>query len=149
MLLLFIACSEPEPVEEPVYDGVTGGEPAEGDVELVLSGESAPAGTASAVLYGYDANVADAVATPIEGWEWPVEGLPHGEVLHVPEDPHTLIDQGHGAVAEEDARFYFGRVELETEDGVWTQDFDATGITFFAYPFPEQVQVTVTAAPAG
>ncbi|MDI1435367.1 hypothetical protein [Polyangium sorediatum] len=104
--------------------------------------------TAHITLWGYDSRLADASATAIRRYTLEVTALPVDLELDIPANPHSLIDQGVGPVAREDAGFYFSLVVDVDRDGQQcekdlVQDFDRSDFTSFDEEPPQTYKVFV------
>lgn len=97
------------------------------------------------VVYGYDPGVADAPASEILRAEPALDELPAELAIDWPSDAYTRIDQGYGAVAAEDARYYvkvYGDVDGDGEicagDLVFGDEVDFFDVSFFGPELPDE-----------
>lgn len=101
-------------------------------------------------LWGTATDVADVGASLIASYDRSMTG--RGFVIDVPENPHELIDQGHGPVTADRAEFYFDVFIDLDGDGMLCpedlrQDYDETPFQTFATP-PKTLSVVMTPIPA-
>ncbi|HTN91559.1 MAG TPA: hypothetical protein VL242_48160 [Sorangium sp.] len=105
--------------------------------------------TAHVTLWGYDQYVADASATAVARYTFEVEALPVDLALDIPDDPHTLINQGFGPVERSRARFYFSSLAIDVgSDGQicendFVQDYDRSDFMSFAMEPPAEHRIFV------
>lgn len=104
-------------------------------------------------LWGYDRSLADAAASPIGFWQLPLDASGVFQ-LDIPEDPHTLIDQGQGPVPASEAGFYFKvYVDLDGDGqlcpGDLHQDYDVTDQEFYDAVVPSSITVALAPFEAG
>ena len=126
------------------------GSGAQGTTELALSSREkfslSENSRALVLLWGYDRTLADAGATLISRFNQSASKLPLK--LDVPANPHELIDQGLGPVAQHNAKFYFNVfIDLDGDGqicmGDLVQDYDAADQQFFDYELPASVTFPV------
>ncbi|HEU4404441.1 MAG TPA: hypothetical protein VFS43_04030 [Polyangiaceae bacterium] len=104
--------------------------------------------TAHVTLWGSDRELADASASAVERYEIQVGALPVELELNIPNSPHERIDQGHGPVAREDARYYFSVTVDVGRDGKlcasdFVQNFDRTDFSSFGEAPPDAYTIIV------
>jgi hypothetical protein len=119
---------------------------------FVLSQSTFPAeARAHVTLYGYDSGLADVAAGIVATYVLPLPGGP--VIVDIPDSPHELIDQGHGPVPVDRARFYFAfDVDLNGDGricpGDLRQDFDRTPFQTYARP-PSEIDLSLVEIEAG
>jgi hypothetical protein len=122
---------------------------SDGVVELRFNGPSNRLGPDSILqisLWGYEDRVADAAATLILEHRELLRALPVTVEILVPDDPHTLIDQGHGPVAADDAGYYFAfRGDLDGDGRLCQGELVEVGSEGPSYPrtIPAVIEVAL------